>query len=292
MKLEAKDLGSGDAARITPGKHAVVNEEDSLNNEMTAEKSTLEDADGNKVETTPTGIKWTNSSGHTLEINIANGFVLTKGDNKLEASFENGFVLTKDGHTSKLADLSILLDDGEGNSTTINKSLLEITNDEKTGAFEPNSITLVDSIGNLALDTENGLQGTIGSGTMSLKPEGLEMDDGGSNSAALSGADGLLITQGDNTASLDADKLQIAQGDDFARVSPAGGLDTQSSDYQAKVSPAGGVHLESSGGDTVDIATQSGENISIQDTDTCGVDDSGEPVTITAKFLRGEETTA
>ncbi len=192
MKIEIKDLSSNDSFWEEPGKLTLINEaaEDSV---VTDPKKTVwEDAEGNKTEIKPTGIKISNAAGDVIEITLAAGLVITKS-----------------GKTGSYQADSASLDDGSGSTAELSTADgLQHTSDGATLSATAFSVELSGSGNTATLSSAAGLQLNIGSNTMTLdgehlalnvggdtatlSPTGLEMDAAG-YVAALSAGDGLHL---------------------------------------------------------------------------------------------------
>jgi|GEM_PF-2768155 len=280
---------TNDAVKTEPGVHSIFNTSTGAAIEATPTKWTIKSGTSADihVEVVPDKITIKNASGHTLVASIDDGIVITKGANSLTLDLENGVVFVKDGKTAKLTSEQLFIDDGAGNTNSVTSEQMVISGSGKTAVYEANAVTYTQGSSTASVSTGNGLQVIIDGATLSAKPDAVSLDDGEGNSVQITPPTGFLATDSEGqTASLYTDKMQIQQGDDYARVSPAGGLDTLETGYAAKVSAAAGLHLDDGGESSVDIATQSGDAISLQPTAVCADDGT----TKTSNVLHGNET--
>jgi hypothetical protein len=184
------------------------------------------------VQTTPEQVQLATVDGHTATLTSS---ALTLED-PLGATVvinANGITFTKDGKTTTLSLLQLLHDDGVAKT-------MSITEDQVIGT---------DASGSVVMDSAEGVRHTVGGNETELTSDGITTTSGG-DTAELTPEGGVTVSDGTNTASLNANRLQLT------------------------------------GGGTTTVGKIAGETVELRDTDFCEVV-GGEPVTQQAPVLRG-----
>lgn len=253
-----KHTSSGDEVVTTPGKQTVRNTTAEKSNESTPEKTSIKSGESDSAElSVADGLKLLSETKTAqlkpgiLTITGTDGFSIT-------LSAEDGLLMSADGLTVQLKpDTGLVITDGTG-TTTLN--LLQLLHDNGSG--KTNSVTdeqmVISATGKSAVYAVGDITLTEGSGTLNLSiADGLENTADG-NTLTASGTGGIFHS--------------------------GGGAAT------AALSKSAGLQLNDGTSGTVTVATQAGEAISFRATEGCDVDEGGEPITTTAKVLRGAAT--
>jgi len=264
MKAEAgptisnKNTSSGDEVVTTPGKQTVQNTTAAKSNTSTPSKQSLKSGETDTAElSVADGLKLITE---TMTAQLKAGILTITGEDgfSITLSAADGLLMTQDGLTVQLKPgTGLVISDGTG-ETTLN--LLQLLHDNGSG--KTMSVTdeqmVIASSGKTAVYEVTGVTLTQSGGSLELTiPDGL-------------------------TVTADGDTLTASASGGVAQVT-AGGA-------SADLSASGGMHLNDGAGGTVTVEVQAGEAISFQATEGCDVDDGGEPITTTAKVLRGAVT--
>ena len=200
-----------------------------------------------RVDTTPQRIQLY-ADGNTTTIRAGS---ITLED-ALGASIEitaNGITLTKGDETTQLSLLQLLL-------SAAGKTM-SITEDQVIGS---------DAGGSVVMDTADGFRHTVGSEEATLDKTGLAVT-AGDDSAEVTAAGGLAVTDGVKTGTLKADEMQMVSGDDIAEVTAEGGFVVTDSVVTATMNSS---ELRLVGdGKTTTVTTIAGKAIERRPADVC-----------------------
>lgn len=256
MKQVFKNLTTGDEVVHSPGKTVLQN--------LAAEAT-------NTI--TPLMIELKTGVSQFIKISFENGIEMQDGVNTLKLSLSGGLEISDGTQTTTLSLLQLLHNDGAGKTNSITEEQVVINDGTNLNVIAAGSVGINNGSGSsseltpahLLIEEEGGLTNSI---------TGEQMVISSDSNMAIYGSDSVSLNVDGNTADLSPTALRLID-----------------ESYEATLSPASGVHLEGSGGGTVDIAPVGEEVISLQATEVCDVDESGEPTTKTMKVLRGEPTT-
>lgn len=256
MKQSFKDTASGDEVVHKPGKTVVQN----LAGEMTN-------------TSTPGMIELKTGVSQFIKISFEGGIEMQDGVNTLKLSLSGGLEISDGTQTTTLSLLQLLHNNGAGKTNSITDEQVVLSDGTNLNVMEAGSI----NVGN-------------GSGlSTDISPAHILLDEGGGLTNSITGEQ-MVISSDSNMAIYGSDSVSLTVDGNTAKLEPTA-LRLIDEGYEATLSPASGVHLVGSGGGTVDIAPVGEQVISLQDTEVCDVDESGEPITKTMKVLRGEMTT-
>lgn len=195
---------------------------------------------------------------------------------------DGGFIL----HDN--ANQRILAQDAAGKTCEVKATKIELLDSGGNGtSIDANGITITAEGGlTIQLTGAGGLVITDGTKSTTLNLLQLLHDNGTGKTAGID-ADGLHLTKYGGTVDLTvSDGLNIDTDGDTLSASPYGVNMTAGSGETAQFSATAGLQLSGSGG-TVTVEVVGGQAISLQNTQVCDVDEGGEPVTKTMKVLRG-----
>ncbi|MCF7785554.1 MAG: hypothetical protein K9N47_05495 [Prosthecobacter sp.] len=255
-----KNTASGDEVVTTPGKQTVQNTTAEKSNTGTPDKQSLKSGESDSAELSVVdGLKLLTE---TETAQLKPGILTITGESgfSITLSAADGLLMTVDGLTVQLKpDTGLVISDGTG-TTTLN--LLQLLHDNGSG--KTMSVTdeqvVISATGKTSVSTVDDLTLTATGGTLGLSIAGGLENTADGNTLTASGTGGIYHSGGGGAT--------------------------------AALSKSAGLQLDDGASGTVNVATQTGEAISFQATEGCDVDEGGEPITTTAKVLRGAVTEA
>ena len=288
------NLSTDDQVTTEPASVTVENTSSADKTEVVPAKTTHTNSDAETNEQTPKGIKLTDASGDSLEIDLSVGVRIIKSGITTQLHPDGKLTISDGTATTTVSLLQLLHNDGAGKTTSVTEEQVVISGSGKLGIFQADSVSVSSGDDSASVDTADGLRVSTGGDALVAKPSMIVMTPADTDFyLGINPGFGMIIQtpgHGANYAAEQAivhDGTALDIGDNFAKMAYATGFEVTDSGYQGKLHPSSGLHLENSGGDTVDAAPISGEAISLQSTDVCDTDGSGEPVEKTAYVLRG-----